>query len=149
MSETYEPVTTPLRREKAMLMTNVWIGGTLTLIPGKLIWKRSGWSWSQGIFADKGPDSLEIDLSTTAFGPGGRRIPWFQLLFTEGPLTTFLGGGLRKTVEAAGYSFSVKNADSWLQDIERAGWAAGDVHADVRGPMNVEEAGKELGPQGR
>jgi hypothetical protein len=73
------------------------------------------------------------------------------LIFTLEPLVVLLSGGFRKTLQVAfageSYYFSVKAVDSWLRDIERARLAAGDVHADVRRPMTVEEAERELGAQ--
>lgn len=162
-------------------MLRVGVGGTLTLCPGKIIWKRSSWNWWHrspiGWGFDIGPDLWEVNLSYATCKTGGRHPPWaglivegfgalfwallwivqgFDALFVAvvlivvgfgALLVALFTGGMRKTIDVAGHNFSVKNADSWLRDIDRARLSAGDVHADVRRPMTVEEAERELGAQ--
>jgi micrococcal nuclease len=131
-----------LRREKAMLMLGIPVGGTLTLADGKLMWKRSRWS-SPGAIFEKGPAWLEVDVEKAAVVPGGRRVPWTELILSLlgpispifalilfrfslclGPLNLIillLAGGFRKTLEiqtSSGlYHFAVKDTQSWLQEI--------------------------------
>jgi len=134
MSQTSEIEATPLRREKAMLMLTSGMGGTLALTPRKLTWKRSAWSWLlHGWLGDKGPKVLEVQLSDATFKVGGRCPPWRDIIVASilgvivggllAVLVALLTGGLRKTIEVTTrtdmWNFSVKDVDSWLQDISR------------------------------
>jgi micrococcal nuclease len=131
-----------LRREKAMLMIGIPVGGTLTLADGKLTWKRSRWS-SLGAIFEKGPAWLEIDVETATVVSGGRRVPWTELILSItgpigwlialilfrfslclGPLNLIvllLAGGFRKTLQVETstgvYHFAVKHTEPWLSEI--------------------------------
>ncbi len=131
-----------LRREKAMLMLGIPVGGTLTLAGGKLMWKRSRWS-SFGAIFEKGPASLEVDVEKCTVVAGGRRVPWTELILSLiGPLSPIialiilrpslclgplnlmvlpLAGAFRKTIEVQTstdvYHFAVKDVQGWLEVI--------------------------------
>jgi micrococcal nuclease len=131
-----------LRREKAMLMLGIPVGGTLTLADGRLMWKRSRWS-SPGAIFEKGPTWLEVDVEKATVVSGGRRVPWTELILSLlgpispifalilfrfslclGPLNLIvllLAGGFRKTIQiqtSSGlYHFAVKDTQPWLEEI--------------------------------
>lgn len=130
-----------LRREKAMLMLGIPVGGTLTLAHGKLSWKRSRWS-SFGAIFERGPSWLEIDVDRCTVAAGGRRIPWTEVILSfigiSGIIAVitlrfslFLGwfnfialllaGAFRKTIRVETstgvYHFAVRDAKAWLEVI--------------------------------
>ena len=131
-----------LRREKAMLMLGIPVGGALTLADGKLMWKRSRWS-SPGAIFEKGPAWLAIDVEKATVMQGGRRVPWTELILSFlgpispifalilfrfslclGPLNLIvllLAGGFRKTLEVQTstgiYHFAVRDTQPWLREI--------------------------------
>ena len=141
MSKANGPETTPARREKAMLMLGIPVGGMLTLAEGKLTWKRSLWA-SFGAILDKGPPSLEVGLDECAAAPGGRRPPWTEVVLSIlgwgllipvvtlrpslwlGPLNLILlvlTGSFRQTIKVEtstdAYYFAVKDVQGWLQGL--------------------------------
>jgi hypothetical protein len=158
------PDPTALRREKAMLMLGIGVGGTLTLADGRLIWNRSLWASLGGIF-DKGPPSLELPLEACRAAPGPRRPPWSEVIlsFLAGgliiPLITLrpglwlgpfnliallLTGSFRKTMAVWTaediYNFSVKDVSLWLQDIDRAKRLSGGTTTQAGRPATVKLA---------
>ncbi len=101
-------------------------GGTLTLVEGRLTWKRSAWArWPFGHGGDKRPAYLEIDLKGAAAAPAGRMPPAPLFLFF-GLLIPFLSGWFRKCIAVQperadeAYCFAVKDVEGWLADIARA-----------------------------
>ena len=154
---------TVLRRERAMLMLGIPVGGMLTLAEGKLMWKRSFWSSFGGIF-EKGPPSLELALDECGVAAGRRQPPWSEVIlsFLAGgliiPLITLrpglwlgpfnlivllLTGSFRKTIavwtKEDTYNFSVKDASAWLQDIDRAKRLSHETRRVAGVPQGEEE----------
>ena len=117
-----------LRQGKAIWKSGANAGGTLTLQPGTLSWKRSGWAaltWNA--FQAPAPQTLQVALGQARVSIGPRKPNWIMLIFAfaVGLLLEFASGGLRETlcIETPDdtYFLSVADLESWLNDLEDAG----------------------------